>query len=354
MRRSWALLAMSFLLLLGSCSGSAEETPTAAPTTTFAPTTTVRPTTTRPPTTTTTEPLPASPINGLPVEDEALLDRRVIAVKIDNHANARPQSGIESANAIIEVPVEGITRFIALFHSVDAEYLGPVRSGRPSDGRLLNPLDATMAISGGQSWIVAGLNEQVEGIIGEQRPAMFRISGRSAPHDLYTNTLLLRDIADEREYSNEPPPNWFNFAELGAGAESAEQVVMNFGNGFSVTWTWDPVAERYQRTFGGSAAVYRDLAGDSQPLMADTLVVILADRYTERAPAGQTSVPAMETTGSGDAYVFAGGRFVAGTWSRESADDLMVFVDSDGDPMTVPPGYLWVSVVPTQNGITFE
>lgn len=356
MRRHQALFAVSALLVISACSTAGEETTTSVPTTTttLAPTTTARPTTTRPPTTTTTKPRPPSPINGLPVEDEALLDRRVIAVKIDNHANARPQSGIERANAIIEVPVEGITRFIALFHSVDAEYLGPVRSGRPSDGRLLNPLDATMAISGGQNWVIGTLNGQVEGIIGEVRPAMFRISGRSAPHDLYTNTLLLRDLADEREYSDTPPPPWFHFAEMPVGADRASQVVMNFGNGFVVTWTWDPVVKRYQRIFAGSPANYRDQEGESQPLMADTLVVIIADRYTEQAPAGQTSVPAMDTTGSGEAYVFAGGKMSSGTWSRESADDLIVLSDGGGEPMPVPPGYLWVSIVPTQNGITFE
>lgn len=358
MRRLSALLATSVLpmsiLLVGACSSTVEETTISATTTAVAPTTTVRPTTTRPPTTTTTEPLPTSPINGLPVEDETLLDRRVIAVKIDNHPNARPQSGIESANAMIEVPVEGVTRFIALFHSLDAEYLGPVRSGRPSDGRLLNPLDATMAISGGQPWIIAGLNGQVEGLIGEQGPAMFRISGRRAPHDLYTNTLLLRDAADERGFSNSPPPNWFNFDEMPAGADTASQVVMNFGNGFTVTWTWDAVARRYQRVFGGSPAVYLDSDGETQPLMADTLVVILANRYTERAPSGQTSVPAMETTGTGPAYVFAHGKMAAGTWSRESADDLLVLTNAEGDEMAVPPGYIWVSIVPTQNGITFE
>jgi hypothetical protein len=289
----------------------------------------------------------------MPVEDEALLDRRVIAVKIDNHPNARPQSGIEWADAMIEVPVEGITRFIALFHSVDTEVLGPVRSGRPSDGRLLNPLDATLAISGGQGWVISGLNEQVEGIIGEVGPAMFRSSERRAPHNLYTNTVLLREMADERGYSDEPPPTWFHFAEMPEDATTASQVVMHFGNGFNVTWTWDQVGRRYRRTFGGAPATYRDLAGENQPLEADTLVVIIADRYTERAPAGGTSVPAMETTGSGQAYVFSGGVMTAGTWARETPEDLIVLTSEDGEEMAVPPGYLWISIVPTQNGIEF-
>ena len=354
MRRLWALLVTSVLLVASACTRGGAETTTAAPTTTRAPTTTVRPTTTRPPTTTTTEPPATSPLNGLPVEDEDLLERRVLAVKIDNHGNARPQSGLELADAVIEVPVEGITRFIALFLTNDVEFLGPVRSGRPSDGRLLNPLHATMAISGGQNWIIAGLNQQVEGLIGEVRPAMFRISGRSAPHDLYTSTLLLRELADERAYANEPPPTWLHFGELPRAADDVSQVEMRFGNGFNVTWTYDQVEGRYQRVFGANPATYLDQEGESQPLMADTLVVIIADRYTERAPAGGTSVPAMDTVGSGEAFVFAGGKVVTGNWSRESESDLIELADEDGDPLPVPPGYLWISIVPTQNGITFE
>lgn len=349
MRRLTVLL----VVLFAACSSGGEITTTASPTT-VASTTTAEMTTTTEQVTTTTEPLPTSPINGLPVEAQENLDRRVMAVKIDNHANARPQSGLDLAEAVIEVPVEGITRFIALFHSTDAEYLGPVRSGRPSDGRLLNPLDATMAISGGQNWVISGLRNEVEGILGENRPEMFRIDDRFAPHDLYTNTLLLRERADERDYSDDPPPTWFNFGDLPRGAERSSQVVMHFGSGFNVTWTYDPVARNYQRFFGGSEAEGFDPEFERYPITAETLVVIVAPRFIEQAPAGGTSVPAMDTTGSGTAYVFAGGAVIEGMWSRESNEDLIVLTGTDGDVMTVPPGYLWVSIVPEQNGIEFE
>ena len=50
-------------------------------------------------------------------------------MKIDNHWDARPQSGIQEADAVYELPVEsGLTRFIALFHQSDSAYLGPMRS----------------------------------------------------------------------------------------------------------------------------------------------------------------------------------------------------------------------------------
>src|SRR5690606_41896954 len=48
-----------------------------------------------------------------------------------------PQSGVEQADAVIEVMVEGITRFLTLWLESDSEYLGPMRSGRPTDGSLL-------------------------------------------------------------------------------------------------------------------------------------------------------------------------------------------------------------------------
>jgi Protein of unknown function (DUF3048) N-terminal domain/Protein of unknown function (DUF3048) C-terminal domain len=348
MRRSLVVLA----LFIAACTGAAETSTTV--TTAPATTTTARPTTTTSRATTTTRPLPTSPINGLPVEDADLLDRRLIAVKIDNHANARPQSGIDQANAIVEVPVEGITRFIALFHDTDATFLGPVRSGRPTDGKFLNPLGAVFAISGGQNWVLAGIrNEGVE-IIGEVPPAMFRVRSRFAPHNLYADTTALREIADDRGYADDPPPPIFEFGELPAGSESVDEIEMDFGNGFVVDWAYDRPSGRYVRSFNGREAQLINEEGETSPLAADTLVVMLATRFIEQAPAGATSVPAVDTVGEGQAYVFAGGRMVEGTWSRESSDDLIVFEDDQGDPLPVPPGYIWMSIVPEQNGIEFS
>lgn len=348
MRRSLVVLA----LFIAACTGAPETTTvvTTAPTTT----TTTRPTTTTTRATTTTRPLPTSPINGLPVEDADLLERRLVAVKIDNHANARPQSGIDQANAIVEVPVEGITRFIALFHDTDATYLGPVRSGRPTDGKFLNPLGAVFAISGGQDWVLAGIRNQGVEIIGEVPPAMFRVRSRFAPHNLYADTTALRAIADDRGYANDPPPPLFQFGELPAGSESVGQIEMNFGNGFVVAWVYDRPSGRYLRFFNGTEAELIDEEGETSPLAADTLVVMLATRFIEQAPAGATSVPAVDTVGEGQAYVFAGGRMVEGTWSRESSDDVIMFEDEQGDPLPVPPGFIWMSIVPEQNGIEFS
>ena len=352
MRRSLIVLAV----FVAACTAAPDTATTTVPTATTSPssTTTTRAATTTSRATTTTRPLPTSPINGLPVEDAELLDRRLIAVKIDNHSNARPQSGIDQADAIVEIPVEGITRFIALFHHTDATYLGPVRSGRPTDGKFLNPLGAVFAISGGQDWVLSGIRNQGVQIIGEVRPAMFRIGSRSAPHNLYTDTTALRALADDRGYANDPPPELFVFGDLPANAAAADEIDMNFGNGFVVTWSYDSASGKYLRSFNGNPAELISEEGEATPLTADTLVVMLARRFIEQAPAGATSVPAVDTVGEGVAYVFAGGKVIEGTWSRETSDDLIAFDDDQGEPLPVPPGFIWMSIVPSQNGIEFS
>lgn len=347
---------LAVLVLLAACSTPAATTTQSTDTnTTTVPI--ISTTTTAPTTTSTTQvPLPTSPVNGTPVEDELLLDRRVMAVKIDNAASARPQSGIDQASVVIELPVEGITRFIALFHHTDASYLGPVRSGRPSDGKLLNPIDATFAISGGQDWVQQQIRAEDVHLIGETPPAMFRISGRRAPHNLYSDTSLLREIADNRGYPNDPPPQMFSFGELPPAAQTADEVAMNFGNNFVVTWTWDPTNAIYARNFGGNPAELMDEGGTRYPLTATTLVVLLAERYTERPPTPDGSaVPAMNTVGTGDAYVFAGGRMISGSWQRSSSSELIALTTADdGSPLPVPPGFIWISIVPSQFGIEFS
>ena len=65
-------------------------------------------------------------------KDEAVVDRRPIAVMIPNNAPAMPQYGISKAGIIYEAPVEGrITRLMAVIEDFDdLDRVGPVRSSR--------------------------------------------------------------------------------------------------------------------------------------------------------------------------------------------------------------------------------
>ena len=68
-----------------------------------------------------------SPFTGEPVT--AL--RRVLAVKIDNIAQARPQTGLTRADIVYVLPVEGgLSRLLAVFSSDAPPLVGPVRSAQ--------------------------------------------------------------------------------------------------------------------------------------------------------------------------------------------------------------------------------
>ena len=75
-------------------------------------------------------------LTGLPA-DATVAKRPILAVKIDNYSIARPQWGLDSADAIIEENVEGVTRFIGLFQTQLPNEVGPIRSARTADLDLL-------------------------------------------------------------------------------------------------------------------------------------------------------------------------------------------------------------------------
>ena len=283
------------------------------------------------------------------MDDEALIDRRVIAVKIDNHPSARPQSGLQEAEAVYEIPVEGVTRFLALFHTTDSGYVGPIRSARPTDRPLVLPLDASFQISGASHWIESLVAASGVHLLPPGTNNTYRISTRSAPHNLYGLTEEMRAMADSRGYPDGAPPPLFDYvAGLEVDGESAIEIDFSgssiYGN---VTWRWD--GEHYVRFIGETPHWWIDIEGGQEQIAADTLVVIAADPYTARPsdPSLGTSVPASDTVGSGDVYVFAQGKVVEGTWARTTMNEPFLLRDEAGSLLSLPPGRPWIAIFPS-------
>ncbi|MFP3916070.1 MAG: DUF3048 domain-containing protein, partial [Actinomycetota bacterium] len=340
------LLLVALALITAACSGG-EAAETTTTTTEPSTTSTTDSTTTTIATTTTVDDRPRSPINGLPVDDADLLDRRALAVKIDNHWNARPQSGILEADAVFEILVEGgLTRFMAVFHSSDTDMLGPIRSGRPSDATLVRPLEAALAISGGQPWIRAGITDVGVPYLSDTRPGMFRVSERAAPHNLYGNTMELREVADQREIPDDPPPtSLWEFGEPDSAGEDATHLTFTFSDTTTTEWAWD--GERYYRSIDGEESHWMNPEGEMERIGADLVLAIVGEQYVASSPTGSgSSVPATSTVGSGPFHIFAGGEVYSGTWEREDVADPFTLSTDDGETLLVPPGRPWISAVP--------
>lgn len=357
-------LLIVFVLFAAACSGGSEvtaTTTTTTSTTTSTTTTTLATTTTTstlPTTTTTLDPTLVtiapegfrSPVDGAATDGSG--DRRAIAVKVDNHPEARPQSGLQEADAVVEILVEGgLTRFIAVFHLSDSAHVGPVRSMRPTDTTLL-PLIGPMAMSGAQPWVLALAASRGTRLIGETvGSGLFRIATRVAPHNLYGDTTRLRATSDARSFPNTSPLWLYRLGEWRIPETRATTVELSWSGQQQVTWRYED--GRYTRWYGDTPHRWRAADGTTGQVTADVLVILAGRRHTARAPAdGGSDVPAIETLGSGEAWVISRGGVWNGRWQRDAISDQFVLLEPDGTEAVVPPGFVWVSIFPEQRSVT--
>jgi hypothetical protein len=79
---------------------------------------------------------------------------------------------------------------------------------------------------------------------------------------------------------------------------------------------------------------------------------VMVALYVEQYSVGD--LPASRTSGQGLAYVFAEGQVVQGTWQRDDIDQWFTLEDNDGETIQVPPGQVWISLIPNTTGIVME
>ena len=312
---------------------SSTATPEPSPTTAPAPTPTTVPSTG-----------PVSPFNGTPVEE--LSTKRILTVKIDNHQNARPQSGIQHADMMVEIWVEGITRFLSVWLDSDAEFLGPIRSMRPTDFAIQSSWESTFVNSGGQRWIQDIGNASTSRWFAEP-PGSFRIGSRSAPHNLYGDTTAFRYLDQRGPYEEPIDPLW-DFGELPDDANYADTITTNWQSDYVVSWTWN--GEAYERSTRGEPHYYLDDEGQSNQITAETLVMLEMNITSSSGGGAGSAVPISETVGTGVAWVFANGKYQQGTWARDSQLEWFRLTGSNGSEMAVPAGKLWL-ILATVDGV---
>ncbi len=347
------------VLIATACTGTGASETTSTTITEPAPITTLPPVTTTtaslPPTTTTEPPIEVSEaINGLPADEEKI-DRRLVAIKIDNHVNSRPQSALQLADAVYEILVEGgATRFIALFHQTDLDWVGPNRSGRPTDSALMAALgESPFQISGAQPWIQNIFKADGIKVVYDTGATTFRYPPRSAPHNLFTSTDLIRQWADARGWSDENLGNLLAYGEPTPPDAEATTITVPFSDADAPTWAWD--GTRYLRFHGTTPHEWTNEEGDTGQVAFDTIVVLKMRRYIKSDPAGQgSSVPSMDTLGKGEAFVFANGGVVGGTWERGSTTDKFFLSTSDGAEIVLHPGRVWIALQPDNRSVDWE
>jgi len=298
------------------------------------------------PSVTTTTLAPFAPLTGLSLTDQARLARPAVVVKVENAPVSRPQSGLDVADVVFEEIVEGgITRFLAVFHSTDAELVGPVRSLRPSDPDIIAPFGGLFGHSGGIPPFLEALRRTpgitdvgVDQIDEKSDKAYMRRTDRPAPSNLYTSTSKL--YAKAPDTGGRPPGRFADFLPEGqpfapTGATPAVNLTATVGT-TSVVFDYDAASKTYRR------------AGlvDGPGVVAPANVIVQFTRYeeTDQTDQSDTTVEKAVTVGSGDALIVSGGMTVRGRWSKSSAGVFTSYTDTSGAPIRLLPGRTWVEL----------
>ncbi len=330
-----------------------------------------------------------SPINGVlytKSQAEIFLNRRPLAIMINNHVDARPQFGLTEADLIYEAVAEGgITRFLALYHAQDAEKVGPVRSARIYYEDWAAEFNAFYAHWGGSymdnedkahqndptfqftchpdadSYAKInriGLPSLDQMWLGETAYWRDSSSDKALEHTGFTSTQKLLNEAPNRY----PEAGWQNFEPFqtwlfkddlkdserpGTGSFS-----FYFWEGYAdydVRWEYDPQTNEYVRYQGGQKQID---AANNQELRAKNVIIQFTDQGLFGDKKGHLKY---ETIGVGKAKIFLDGKLIDAEWQKPTIRArTRYFEATTGEEIKFNRGQIWIEIVPTGNEISYS
>lgn len=292
-----------------------------------------------------------TPLSGEPVPVGSAT-APAFAAKIDNHPDARPQVGLDRADVVWEILVEGgLTRYIAVWQSDIPDEIGPIRSVRPVDPAIVSPQGGIFAFSGGQyRFVVAMQQAPVYSAIHGQRDTadtIFRGQNAPSPHNVLVRAPLI--VAEQSTLP--PPPQQFPFADSTSAATATKEgapttrIDLRFGAASTPAWVWSADAQGWLRYMTGGSP---DTAAGGAHLTATNVVVL-------RVPVQVIqSIPTVDLIGSGEAWVSTGGATIPATWSKSSLTDQIRIIDEHGVAVRLAPGTTWIELVPLGGAVQFS
>jgi hypothetical protein len=294
-----------------------------------------------------------SPLTGIEVEP-ALAERPITGVVIENHTDARPQSGLGQAGVVYEALAEGgITRFLAFYVDTRPSTLGPVRSIRTYFVDWGLEFKAPIAHAGGNADALdligpLGLKDLNQFNYGD---FFWRANDRYAPHNLYTSSDKLDALEKKLGYTQPaaftPSPRQ---ADKPATTPDHPDININYSyNGYQVEYKYDTSCNCYLRFLAGAPHVDRN---DNQQIKVKNVVVEYMPTSYGTTRIGEQTVM-MGTPGSGKAIVFRDGTAIEATWSKATHGDRTKLMDSSGKEIPLNTGNTWYSIVPTDKPVSY-
>jgi hypothetical protein len=346
------------------------------------------------------------PINGAMYtkpESDVWSTRRPITAMIENHVDARPESGLSRADVVYEAVAEGgITRFMSIFYcgaAAEDVLAAPIRSARvyfismaagygvdpiflhqgeannicstcpggvkPSSE--INPQVNALTLLDQLGWSGGPKGSNFDGGYNIGYPIVVRDQYRVDPnnpsaweHAVVADLDLVWQEASKRGFNYKDDngvawtqgfKKWIFQDGKGTTTPSASDIKFDFWSsmpGYDVEWKYDSATNSYLRYNGGKVAL--DWEFDKPQLSAKNVAIMFV---TEKGPLDTEKHMFYQVIGMGKALIFQNGQAIEGTWEKASALDREVFYDTNGKEIQMVRGTTWVEIVPAQNTVTY-
>lgn len=309
---------------------------------------------------------------------------RPLGVMIENHEEARPQSGINEADVTYEAVAEGgITRTLNVYYCQAPAQVGPVRSARTyfldwiseygdhplyahvGGANTPGPADALGQI---EKYGWDNYNNMDQFSIGF--PTFWRDYNRlghsaATEHTMYSTTDKLWAVAAKRGLTNvdkEDGASWtkgfvpYSFVDdvPSSSRGSSQSIHLEFWSGYRayfVDWTYDPATNLYMRKNGGAPHIDRDT--NKQLFAKDVIVMYMDESHANDGYEGNAHL-LYDNKGTGKAVVFMNGKRINATWSKDSRTDRTIISDSSGKEIKFTRGKLWFEILPLDGTLSVK
>ena len=284
------------------------------------------------------------PINSL--SGRSGNDGPILAVKIDDTAQAHPQAGLEDADIVYIEQVEGgLTRLAAIFSSTIPKVIGPVRSARISDIEILEQFGrVAFAYSGAQKKLLPIIAEANLINLGAQRQSPLIYSTdplRRSPTAMMLQAQdLMANVAEEKLPIAISKSVGWNFGEKPDTGTAVSAVKVSWP-AHSYNATWSSLENRWLLSHKDKP----NLSASGVHLGPTTFVIQLisiTDSIYRDKVGGVT--PYSETVGAGKGFVMRDGLAIAAKWSRPSGDQGTTWTTTSGDEIKFAAGQVWIAL----------
>ena len=302
-----------------------------------------------------------SPINGqLFTKEEMteLMKLRPVAVMISNHADARPVSGLSSADLVIESLVEwGITRNMAFFWSEVPEQVGSVRSARQYFLEWLSPYDP-LYIHVGCADTTNPRTDACDHLFSYNLKDVsyfgsWRTTDAYAPHNAFSSVTYAREYGEDRDWSGFPEDfeSWkfkddLDYPKRG-NAYRYEMVfhkTLNNRGLYDTIWEYDKLTNTYKRYIGGDIDID---ANNGKQITAKNVVVQKTKMVSAYDDKGRII---QDTIGEGEVIILVDGIEIYGTWKKNDRMDRTTYYDDNGNEIEFNRGKIWIAAISEEVG----